>query len=814
LHAADDTDEHVVFIIDYKKFAKFAQDLPSSRDASLTVASRLLRKVLPKSQNDSPWSVNTRTRDDVSVAGSEQSSPTRKKGKVLDAPPVTMINMDVLLECAWTAKRKEGLVADTTRALVEKENKLPHTVVFHDGEMVHWYFGWMSTIKRRSAEHLSNWQVLEDFCKGTEAGQIVAVMTCCKRGRTPGKEHAQCRLLDRRKLESILSGAKNNRLTGCLQKYQQSEVGDRTEYVLQCCWANTSFTVDWVPETMVGCFTLVHRPARMDPGEVKKLHEKMSVKYNQYVPGTMSELGDYFSSQVVKMNPLEQLDGRSKARARQFNDGTDTRAGNVVEREIRDTVKTACQQIAATFDKVINKSETARKKALDEAAEFCVHHSPAFTLLRSMTCIFKMRKDGCPSLIHCTAAIAHPETKQPLTAMARAELVDPKEETFLHFAGFGAEHSRLSGLGERALLLDFSEFLQLLTKKEMLYSHVSVTEASLCFKHACSALNAEEGQLKYPEYCECMRALRKRMGLNDQGHPKYQASNEESIGRMQSDAVLNSNVSEADIDSRLAGAMSVRRQMELERGRLGGMFAATIVEKMEVQDVERRAAERDRKHEVRVLERRKQLETMAAAQRKALEKHRRKATEQAAQRQQAAEHMARSNWEKIEERNQMIISQRHAEAIKRQTETESRRAASIEGLKMRRQAEEHRICEVTKRSELLETQRTKVYTKQKAVRESTKEYSYLAKREKEVVRDMYYDYVRTGHLAKPWGIIDLSGDALPSVIEIAAKKSKGHSANSDRIEGDNVAALLSVPGEKRLRFRGPPKKIGDSPVHM
>ena len=59
-----------------------------------------------------------------------------------------------------------------------------------------------------------------------------------------------------------------------------------------------------------------------------------------------------------------------------------------------------------------------------------------------------------------------------------------------------------------------------------------------------------------------------------------QAPNEESIGRTQSDVVLNSNVSEADIDSRLAGAMSVRRQIKLERGRLGGMFAATIVEKM------------------------------------------------------------------------------------------------------------------------------------------------------------------------------------------------------------------------------------------
>jgi len=526
LHASDDDVEHIVFVIDYKKFATFAQDLPMSRDASLAVASRLLPRVLPKSQTHSPWSVKTRTRDNISVAASEQGSPNRKRGRVLDAPPVTMINMDVLLECAWTAKREEGLVADTTRALVKNENKMPHTVVFRDGEMIQWYFGWMSSLKRRGKEHLSNWQLLEDFCKNTEAGQIVAVMTCCKRGRTPGKEHAQCRLLDRRKLETILSGARSNRLTGCIQKYQRTEaLANATEYVLQCCWANNSFTVDWVPETMAECFTLVHRPARMDPGGLKKLHEKMSVKYNQYVPGAMSELGDYFNSQVVKINPLEQLDGRSKARARQFNDGTDAKAGNIVERDIRDTVKTASQQIAATFDKVINKSEAARQKAIDEATAFGMHHSPAFTLLRSMTCLFKISKDGCPSLIHCTAAIAHPETKQPLTAMARAELLDPNEETFLYFAGYGAEHSRLSGLGERALLLDFSEFLQLLTKRDLLYSHISVTEASICFKHACSAVSAEEGQLKYPEYCECMHALRERMGLDEQGNPKYQVPN-------------------------------------------------------------------------------------------------------------------------------------------------------------------------------------------------------------------------------------------------------------------------------------------------
>ena len=77
--------------------------------------------------------------------------------------------------------------------------------------------------------------------------------------------------------------------------------------------------------------------------------------------------------------------------------------------------------------------------------------------------------------------MAHPETRHPVTDLALSELINPSEETFLYFAGYGAQHSRLSALGVRAVLLDFSEFLSLLTKKELLYTHVSVTDASLSF---------------------------------------------------------------------------------------------------------------------------------------------------------------------------------------------------------------------------------------------------------------------------------------------------------------------------------------------
>jgi hypothetical protein len=254
-------------------------------------------------------------------------------------------------------------------------------------------------------------------------------------------------------------------------------------------------------------------------------------------------------------------------------------------------------------------------------------------------------------------------------------------------------------------------------------------------------------------------------------------------------------VDATNVDERLAGVMGVRRQQDLERGRLGGMFAASIVEKMAVKDVERRCAERDRKHHERTAERRKRVAAAAEAERKAQELHRQKAQAQAAKRQAEAEENAFRSWEKIERTNEAITQKREEEAKRRQAATEARRAASVEQLKMRRMAEEHRISEVTKRSELLEQHRTKVYSKQKAVQENTKEYQCLAVREKDVVRHMFHEYVRTGHLARPWGLDVLHGDALPSLIHITTEKSKGRAARGT--DGPaQVASLLSVVPEK------------------
>ena len=258
-------------------------------------------------------------------------------------------------------------------------------------------------------------------------------------------------------------------------------------------------------------------------------------------------------------------------------------------------------------------------------------------------------------------------------------------------------------------------------------------------------------------------------------------------------------MTEEDLDDRMVGVMNVRSQQDRARVRMGGMFASSIIQKMTIRHVERRAQERDRKHDERAADLRKRVAEAAAIERKALEEHRKKAFAQAAKRQQEAEDSAKKSWEKIEHTNQMIMQQRAAQVKKIQDETEARRQASIQKLKQRRQAEAHRISELTKRSELLERHRSKVYAKQKAVEENTREYKYIAGREKEVVREMFQEYVQTGHLVKPWGLVDLSGDALPSLIEIATDKSKGYSLPKAKgAEEIDATVLLSVIPEKGI----------------
>lgn len=53
--------------------------------------------------------------------------------------------------------------------------------------------------------------------------------------------------------------------------------------------------------------------------------------------------------------------------------------------------------------------------------------------------------------------------------------------------------------------------------------------------------------------------------------------------------------------------------------------------------------------------------------------------------------------------------------------------------------------------------------------ETRKRFWHKLAREKEVVEELFEDYLRTGSLHRPWGAVDLDGDALSTVFEVCLR---------------------------------------------
>lgn len=56
--------------------------------------------------------------------------------------------------------------------------------------------------------------------------------------------------------------------------------------------------------------------------------------------------------------------------------------------------------------------------------------------------------------------------------------------------------------------------------------------------------------------------------------------------------------------------------------------------------------------------------------------------------------------------------------------------------------------------------------------ETRKRFWHKLAREKEVVEELFEDYLRTGSLHRPWGAVDLDGDALSTVFEVCLRVCK------------------------------------------
>eukprot|EP00282_Hemiselmis_andersenii_P007825 CAMPEP_0114128728 /NCGR_PEP_ID=MMETSP0043_2-20121206/11090_1 /TAXON_ID=464988 /ORGANISM="Hemiselmis andersenii, Strain CCMP644" /LENGTH=767 /DNA_ID=CAMNT_0001221943 /DNA_START=78 /DNA_END=2378 /DNA_ORIENTATION=- len=441
---------------------------------------------------------------------SNASSRLKKQPKIdPDNPwncPITIINQDALLECLWLAKFGEKEMTKEAKEVSADVIQVPHTAVFHDGELVQWYFGSGNSMKKRSKERMVAWALIEEFCgKGaSQSTDTVATLTTWKPGRDRESEYVQCRLLDKKRLESVVSGAKTNRLNGVLQKYVYSgQGGEEDEHVLHCLWTSNSCSIESVPEFMLECFTETHKPARILPNK-KQLRARMLVKFHHYVPGQLSMFGDHLTSTTVLSRPLltshvaeaskrvaDKLSGVKqpplKARNAAFGPRRSMSADMYQQRPIplltRESVKMACQRIASSLQRRVNSSKNAQRKAELMKSLDNSEHDIYFSQVQSMSCLFKIR-GGQPYLVHCDVAMSHPDTKPSLSMTALHELKNPTQEKFAFYCQFGITENRLSAQGARASTMDFTEFSRYLAAAELLYKHISLTEASWVFSQA------------------------------------------------------------------------------------------------------------------------------------------------------------------------------------------------------------------------------------------------------------------------------------------------------------------------------------------
>lgn len=451
--------------------------------------------------------------DEGSLHGSTLSkkSFSRKSGKIdPDNPwncPTTIVNIDALLECLWLAKFGEKELTTEAKEVNDDVLHVPHTAIFHEGEMVQWYFGTGGSMKKRSKERMVAWALIEEFCgkKGshsTDSHRIVATMVTWRPGKDRESEFVQCRLLDKRRLESVVNGAKTNSFTGILQKYVSTATDknqeDDEQQVLQCTWTPISCSIEVLDEAMLECFTETHKSARILPNK-KTLRARMRVQFHHFVPGQLSMFGDHLTSTQITSRPIltahvasaaqriadrEAGKPREKSRNKSFaarrSASADMWQTKAVPLQMRESVKMACARIAASMQSRINSSKNAQRKADLIKSIDGSKHDTYFSQVMSMSCLFKV-KQGITHVLHCDVAMSHPDTKPAMSLTSKMELMKPTQEKFNLYSQFGLSENRLSAQGLRATTMDFTEFSRYLAAVEILYKHVSLTQASWVF---------------------------------------------------------------------------------------------------------------------------------------------------------------------------------------------------------------------------------------------------------------------------------------------------------------------------------------------
>ena len=180
---------------------------------------------------------------------------------------------------------------------------------------------------------------------------------------------------------------------------------------------------------------------------------------------------------------LQRKKARNKAFEPRRSQSADMWKSKAVPLQMRESCKMACARIAASLQTRINSSKNAQRKAELMKSLDGSEHDIYFSQVMSMSCLFKV-KGAAVNVLHCDVAMSHPDTKPSMSLLALNDIKKPNEEKFLFYSQFGLTENRLSAQGARATTMDFTEFSRYLAAAEILYKHVSLTQASWVFAQA------------------------------------------------------------------------------------------------------------------------------------------------------------------------------------------------------------------------------------------------------------------------------------------------------------------------------------------
>jgi hypothetical protein len=138
---------------------------------------------------------------------------------------------------------------------------------------------------------------------------------------------------------------------------------------------------------------------------------------------------------------------------------------------------------------------------------------------------------------------------------------------------------------------------------------------------------------------------------------------------------------------------------------------------------------------------------------------------------EAEQERARQKWIKVQENSRKLEESRREQMRQRKIEAEQRMERRGRQLAESERYHEEKKRDYHKKTQLIDDMHLRMNSKKERMQETRRRFWGKIAREKEVVGELFETFIHTGKLHRPWAAVDLDGDAIPTVFEVATVES-------------------------------------------